>query len=152
MMDTHSNRLCAAQYLCMYQEKECMFVCLIWGLTSPSTLYRSFARRCFQFCGTFTRHWDEMTSQTLPPNETNRVYKHGRSDWHHFAWAGLDPLSGLPVLMSGRFQLCVEASCSPIYFFKPRWAGGGGGGGMRNKNVCSREQEKNRKHTPFCLF
>ena len=25
--------------------------------------------------------------------------------------------------MCGRFQLCVETSCSPIYFSEPRWAG-----------------------------
>ena len=102
-------------------------VCCVF--TSPSTLLRSFWRCCFQFCGTFTRHWDEMTSQALPPKTTNRVYVQGRSDSHHFAWAGLDLLSNLPVLMCGRFQLCVEAPCSPIYFCKPRWTGCCGGGG-----------------------
>ena len=63
-----------------------------------------------------------MTPQALPPKQTNRVYMHGRSDSHHFAWADLDLLSGLPVLMRGRFLLCVEAPCSQIYFSKPRWA------------------------------
>ena len=37
--------------------------------------------------------------------------------------SGLDLLSGSPVLKFGRFQLCAEAPCSPIYFSKPRWAG-----------------------------
>ena len=102
--------------ICLVNATRDIFVCLNLGLASPSTLYRSFWRRCFQFYRTFTRHWDR-TSQALMPNETNRVYMHGWSDSHHFAWAGLDLLSGSPVLMCGRFQLCS------IYFSSPRWPG-----------------------------
>ena len=100
-----------------------MFVCLIWGLTSPSTQYRSFWRCCFQFCGTFTRQWDEMTSQALSPKETNSVYMQWTVLLKHFAWAGLDALGGLPVLVCSRFQLCMEASCSPSISSSPNGQG-----------------------------
>lgn len=118
-----------------------LVVCLIWGLTSLSTLFRSFLRCCFQFCGTFTRHWNEMTSQALSPNETSRVYKHGRSNSHRFAWAGLNPLSSLPVLVCGRFLLCVEASCSPS--ISPSLHGRGPGllVGIRNTRREDNDQE-----------
>ena len=38
--------------------------------------------------------------------------------------------------MSSRFQLCVEVSCSPIYFFKPN---GRGPGIMRQCVACKNQ-------------
>lgn len=64
------------------------------------------------------------TPQALPPNKNQNCL---------YAWTvrltlvymnklRTSRLSGLPVLICSRFQLCLEASCSQIYFFKHRWA------------------------------
>lgn len=39
-----------------------LFLCLNWGLMSPSTLFMPFWWHCSQFCGTFTQRWEEMAS------------------------------------------------------------------------------------------
>ena len=105
-------------------ERDTRHVCLNWGFASPSTLYRSFWRRCFQLCGTFTRHWNEMTSQALPPNETNRVYIHVWSDSHHFAWAGLDLLRSLPVLVRSVSALRGSTMQPNLFLLAPAMDGG----------------------------
>ena len=97
------------------------FVCLIWGLTSPATLCRSIWRRCFQFCGTFTRHWDEMISQALPPKETKKAYMQWTVWLISLCLGRLSP----SWLFTNIHVRCVEASCSPVYFSKPWWAGVG---------------------------
>lgn len=53
-----------------------------------------------------------MTCQALMPNETNRVYIHGRADSFHFALADLAPLSGLTLVSALRFTCCYSYSVS----------------------------------------
>lgn len=84
----------------------------------PSKLYRSFWRHCFQFCGTFTGHRDEMPSQALPPIETARVQGGVRL-------ASL--FLGRLIQMDYQYSSLVGFSSAwkhrVAHFSKPRWAG-----------------------------